>query len=691
MAEDIDTSHYATGTATVANGSVNVVGQGTTWLSVRKGDMFGTHVGDGIRILEIVDETHLTLAHNWTGPSQTTAIYEIQRTPYDIGYLQRLEELIELLNSGNLEAFAALVGAPDLFPMFTGSGTLTLVSKAELISGIDVDAKVETLPDRAAYDDQIAGFTVTVNNVGDGRAAFYYKKSNASADWSTAAYLTGPVGPAPIITASVTPTAPGTAPDVNTSPIMGGYALEFELPLARGSGFQYEFATATADADPGAGNWRANNAAFGSATQLFISKTTDLGVALAAFLAAMGTSTSPNKGTIVFQRLSDGVTASWAVSGVTDATGYVKVAVSGYSGPSVFAASDLTMLQFTRTGDKGADGSGTVTTIVAGRNINVDLSTPTAPVISSIVVPPPQGRLSLTSGTPLPLNDVATATTIYYVAASGKIVPIYDGTAFVVRDFGAQISCALDSNTGHTQYQIANNNYDLWAIWDSGQVRLGTGPKWVDGSIAGSDVSRGGGIANTTELELFNGFLVNKNQLQIRYGSGSGDIVTVPARQATLLGTFRATANGQATDTETRRLLSNAYNQSSRKWREVIDTAASWSYSIAAMRLANNNAATKAEMLFSLGVNALAVRMLTQVDSSTATFRVVGSGIYVDASLEAQFYFNVNNTEVRKPYMYLDKVVSEGFHTVQIGEYGAGADTQTWIGNTQRMSGFIFN
>jgi len=110
MADDIDVSHYNTGTATIANGSVNVVGQGTTWTSVRKGDMFGTHVGDGIRILEIIDETHLTLAHNWTGPSQTTAAYEIQRTPYDIGYLQRLEELILLLNSGNVEALAGLAG-----------------------------------------------------------------------------------------------------------------------------------------------------------------------------------------------------------------------------------------------------------------------------------------------------------------------------------------------------------------------------------------------------------------------------------------------------------------------------------------------------------------------------------------------------------------------------------------------------
>lgn len=359
MADDIDTSHYNTGTATIASGAVNVVGQGTTWTSIRKGDMFGTHVGDGIRILDVVDDTHLTLAYNWTGPSQTALAYEIQRTPFDIGYLESLEDLIDLLNSGNLAAFAALVGAPDFFPMFTGAGTLTLVSRQELIAGIEVDARVETLPDRAAYDGQLAGFTVTVNDIGDGRAAFYFKKSNASADWSTPAYLTGPVGPPPVITAAVTPTAPGTTPSVNTAPISGGYNLEFLLPLQRGAGFQYEFATATGDANPGAGNWRANNAAFGSATQLFISKTTDVGADLTAYLLALASSTTTNKGTLVFQRLSDGVTATWTVAGVTDATGYVKVAVSGYSGPSVFTAADLAMLQFTRTGDKGADGTGT--------------------------------------------------------------------------------------------------------------------------------------------------------------------------------------------------------------------------------------------------------------------------------------------------------------------------------------------
>lgn len=108
MAFDIDISHYSTGTATVAAGSTTVTGQGTTWTALRKGDLFGTHVGAPVRIAWVNSNTSLTLAYPWTGPAQAEAPYEIQRTPYDIGYLTAIEDLLRKLGLGVLPQLADL-------------------------------------------------------------------------------------------------------------------------------------------------------------------------------------------------------------------------------------------------------------------------------------------------------------------------------------------------------------------------------------------------------------------------------------------------------------------------------------------------------------------------------------------------------------------------------------------------------
>lgn len=123
MAIDIDQSHYLTGTATVAG--TTVTGQGTAWLgAVRPGDLFGTHKGSGVRIQSVNSNTSLTLAYAVTGLNQTAAVYEIQRTPYDVGYLAAIEDMIRLYGVGNLPSLAGLNGTGgDKGVMLTGAGT----------------------------------------------------------------------------------------------------------------------------------------------------------------------------------------------------------------------------------------------------------------------------------------------------------------------------------------------------------------------------------------------------------------------------------------------------------------------------------------------------------------------------------------------------------------------------------------
>src|SRR5690606_9275246 len=129
MPIDIDKSFYDTGTATVSQGGTAVTGQGTAWLqSVRPGDLFGTHKGYGVRIASVDSNTSLTLAHQWPGPSQTAEPYEIQFTPYDVGYQQAVRELLQALASGNVEALAALSLQAGDFIRATGPGALEKVA-----------------------------------------------------------------------------------------------------------------------------------------------------------------------------------------------------------------------------------------------------------------------------------------------------------------------------------------------------------------------------------------------------------------------------------------------------------------------------------------------------------------------------------------------------------------------------------
>jgi len=142
MPIDIDKSYYNTGTASVENGERTVTGQSTLWVqALRPGDLFGTHAGYAVRIASVDSNTELTLAHDWPGATQTAEPYEVQLTPYDVGYQQAVRILLTTLTGGNLEALAALVGGEDKVPYFTGAGAMDLIDVTDLTKEADIALK----------------------------------------------------------------------------------------------------------------------------------------------------------------------------------------------------------------------------------------------------------------------------------------------------------------------------------------------------------------------------------------------------------------------------------------------------------------------------------------------------------------------------------------------------------------------
>ena len=173
-------------------------------------------------------------------------------------------------------------------------------------------------------------------------------------------------------------------------------------------------------------------------------------------------------------------------------------------------------------------GSSTATTQTAGDNSTKIATTAYADAASAATAP--QGRLTLTSATPVLISTVSAATTIFYALHTGNKIPIYSGTAWVMTTFTELSNATAQSSTGSAgPAAVANNsNYDLFVWSNSGTLTLTRGPLWTSGT------GRGTG-AGTTELERTLGLWTNK--VAITNGPG--------ANLGTYVGTVRS--NGTAT------------------------------------------------------------------------------------------------------------------------------------------------
>jgi len=202
---------------------------------------------------------------------------------------------------------------------------------------------------------------------------------------------------------------------------------------------------------------------------------------------------------------------------------------------------------------------------------------------STVAVPMPQGRLTLTSATPVLASDVVAGTAVYYTPYRGNLVPIYNGASFTATEF-TEMTLTLASQ------HALNTLYDIFVFSNSSVLTLVTGPAWSV-STAGSG-ARGTG-AGTTELSRVKGFHTNAVQITGRNGSTT---YTIGANLATFLGTMLIDGTaGQCTchvawGQSRRWSLWNAFNRV-----PIIvkagDSTASWAYASATLRASNNAAA----------------------------------------------------------------------------------------------------
>src|ERR1700722_10424139 len=94
------------------------------------------------------------------------------------------------------------------------------------------------------------------------------------------------------------------------------------------------------------------------------------------------------------------------------------------------------------------------------------------PIFTTIYVPP-QGRLTLTSMTPVITSDEVAATNIYYTPYQGNIVPIYNSASTEPYTF-TELTMALNSAN-----QLSGKVYDLFVFLSAGAPIIGAGPAWA--------------------------------------------------------------------------------------------------------------------------------------------------------------------------------------------------------------------
>jgi hypothetical protein len=174
------------------------------------------------------------------------------------------------------------------------------------------------------------------------------------------------------------------------------------------------------------------------------------------------------------------------------------------------------------------------------------------------------GRLTLSTGIPIPAADIASSGFVYLTPHTGNRIALY------VNDYGWRIYPFGELNLDLSPYAIGKN-LDVFIHDNAGTLTL-------------SAVEWSNDILRATALVRQDGVWVKSGAPEYRY-----------------LGTIRTSAAGQTCDTKLKRFVWNMYNRVQREM-VVSETTDSWTYATNNVwRQFNNSAANQVE--FVIGIN----------------------------------------------------------------------------------------
>lgn len=244
-----------------------------------------------------------------------------------------------------------------------------------------------------------------------------------------------------------------------------------------------------------------------------------------------------------------------------------------------------------------------------------------------------QGRLTLTSATPITTGDVSAATTLYFTPYMGNKVTLYDGTRWLHYAF-TETSIALSAATN------ANRPYDVFVYNNSGTITLEL-VSWTNSTT------------RATALAIQNGIEVKSGSTNKLY-----------------LGTVYTKTAGQVSDAEAFRHVWNRYNQVERPMKKV-DTTDTWTYNSATLRQANGTATNQLDYVVGLSEIPINAKVVAGAAGTTAATNGL-AGIGVDST-------TTNSATLAS----INSFVASSTNAVNVAEYrgypGIGRHVLTWI------------
>lgn len=196
----------------------------------------------------------------------------------------------------------------------------------------------------------------------------------------------------------------------------------------------------------------------------------------------------------------------------------------------------------------------------------------------------PQGRLTLTTATPVLTTTVAGAATVFYTPYNGSMVPLWNGVQFVPTSFTELSNVLANSATGNAgpAAGAAAKNYYMLVWNNAGVPTLTRSPAWT------SDIDPGTG-AGTAQVSTVQGVRVNTVAITNGPAAGYGTVVGVirtDAGAATVTWQFGATASG---GTPGNFHVRNTYNRIEVRSALSENNGASHTYTSATVQAFNNS------------------------------------------------------------------------------------------------------
>jgi hypothetical protein len=341
------------------------------------------------------------------------------------------------------------------------------------------------------------------------------------------------------------------------------------------------------------------------------------------------------------------------------------------------------------------------------------------------------GRLTLSSGTPVPSSDIAAASTLYLTPFRGNQLTLFNGTNWALYNF-SEISLSLSGLQ-------ANTAFDIFAYDNAGAVTL-EAVAWnspANGSITsistarvvtvashtlatGQLVSIGGnaqsannglwrvGTTTTTTFQLLNLDGTTPAALGSAGAGGTwqradqntgrlislavqdGVYVKSGALSRRYLGTIRTTeVTGQSEDSKSRRFVWNLYNAVPR-FLKANDTTQLWTYATTAWRPANNNrqiGVDEVELVIGLDW-ALVQAFYDSTLYFTAAGPTVGIGLDNTAANNSvtNSYHSLASSYIPAQAKYIG-FPGAGYHYLQALEYGGSGAVYGGARSTVTQSG----